>query len=139
MAEDRLRRDYDNVENLKDLIHAREERESAFADDVDAMEDVQIREVPVDPVEELTWPHPFRHNEDERLGLDVELMDTPSDKDEGFDWQDSAEEMLTTDPLANEGMGEDEAIEAISYIDQNDLDESVPSDASQSDVMPDTG
>ena len=104
MPKDRLKRDYDNVENLDDLIQAREERDSASADSVDAMEDIETAGLPVEAVDELTFPHPRHHPEDDRLGLNVNLLDTPDNKDIGFDWQDSAEEMLPTDPEPNEGI-----------------------------------
>lgn len=128
MPEDRLKRDFDLVENLTDLIDAREERTSAFADDVDAMEDVEEEGMPRDPVQELTFPHPHgQAEEDGRLGINVELMDTPNQKEVEFDWQDSAEEMLPTDPDPSEGMGEDGAIESISHVEATDLMGPVPS------------
>ncbi|HUV04813.1 MAG TPA: hypothetical protein VMX94_06870 [Armatimonadota bacterium] len=122
MAEDRLRRDYDSVENLGDLIEAREERDSAFADDVDAAEDIDDAKLPRDPVDELTRPHPRGRSEEEgSLGINVDLMSTPDEKDVGFDWQDSAEEMLPTDPESSEGMGADEAIESLAHTAPADL------------------
>lgn len=122
MTKDRLKKDYDNVENLSDLIEAREGRDSA--DDVDAMEDIDQEGLPRDAVEELTFPHPHGRAEEEgREGTNVNLMDTPDEKDIGFDWQDSLEEMLPTDPDPSEGMGEDEAIEPLSQIDADELTE----------------
>ena len=128
MSEDRLRRDYDNVENLSDLIEAREERDSAFADDVDAAEDIDDAKLPRDAVDELTRPHPHGRSEEEgRLGINVDLMGTPDEKDIEFDWQDSVEEMLPTDPESSEGMGADEAIESLAHVAPADLVGPVPS------------
>jgi hypothetical protein len=128
MAEDRLRRDFDKVENLKDIITAREDRESAFSDDVDAMEDIDYDGIPRDASEQLTYPHPrTRAEEDGALGINVDLMGTPDDKDVEFDWQDSAEEMLPADPDPSEGMGEDSSIAAISHVSADDIAGPVPS------------
>jgi len=127
MAEDRLRKDYDVVENLDDLIKAREERESAFADDVDAMDDIPVSRVPLDPVEELTRPHRHGPSEEERLGIDVELMGTPDESEIEFDWQDSVEEMLPVDPHPDEGMGADEFIESAAHVEAADLTGPLPS------------
>jgi hypothetical protein len=124
MADDRLKKDFDQVENLSDLIKAREERESAISDDLDAMEDFDTAKLPVDANTELTWPHPrTRSDEDGELGLNVELMDTPDESQMEFDWQDSAEEMLATDPEENEGMGEDIAIGDLGHMNSEDLSE----------------
>jgi hypothetical protein len=126
--DDRLKRDFDLVENLSDLIEAREERDSAFADSVDGMEDIEEEGLPVDPVEELTFPHPHTRAEEEgRLGINVNLMDTPDDNQIDFDWQDSVEEMLPTDPEPSEGMGEDAIIESIAHVEPMDLLGPVPS------------
>jgi hypothetical protein len=128
MAEDRLRRDYDTVENLSDIIEAREERDSAFADDIDAMDNADMEAIPRDEVEELTWPHPRTKSEEYgREGINTGLMDTPREGEIGFDWQDSAEEMLPTDPDPGEGMGEDNAIELLAHMETADLADSVPS------------
>jgi len=127
MPQDRLHKDYDEVENLSDLIKAREGRDSASADDVDAMDDMDLSKSSVDP-QELGYPH--HHDipsEDHVLGIDVELLDTPNEKEIEFDWQDSVEEMLPTDPSANEGMGEDNAIEALAHVDPTELAGAVPS------------
>jgi hypothetical protein len=128
MSEDRLRRDYNTVENLKDIIPAREERESAFSDDVDAMEDIDYNGIPRDPSVQLTYPHPrTQGDEDGALGINVDLLGTPDDNTIEFDWQDSAEEMLPTDPDPSEGMGEDTAIDAVSYVSAEDIAGPVPS------------
>lgn len=125
MTKDRLRKDYDDVENLSDLIEAREERDSASADDVDAMEDIDSSGLPTDAVDELTWPHPHGISEEEGSeGTNVNLMDTPDEKDIGFDWQDSLEEMLPTDPEPDEGMGEDAIIEPLTHVEAAELPES---------------
>lgn len=127
MAEDRTKKDYDNVENLKDIIRAREERVSAFADDVDAMEDVDLDHVPIDPVEELTFPHPGHNAPDGSQAIDTELFANPDDKEVEFDWQDNAEEMLPPDPEANEGMGDDDALHTLGHVDPNELLGPIPS------------
>lgn len=127
MTEDRIYKDYDRVENLADLIEAREERDSAFADSVDAMEDLDTSALPEDPMSELVFPHHHGPSEDELLGIDVKLLDTPDERDIGFDWQDSAEEMLPTDPDANEGMGVDDILESFAHVDPSDLPGPVPS------------
>jgi hypothetical protein len=128
MAEDRLRRDFDDVENLKDIIPAREERRSAFSDDVDAMEDIDYDGIPRDASEQLTYPHPkTRAEEDGALGINVDLMSTPDENEVEFDWQDNAEEMLPADPDPSEGMGEDSAIEAIAHVSADDIAGPVPS------------
>lgn len=127
MPEDRLRKDYDTVENLGDLIKAREERDSAFADDVDAMDDIDVARLPADPGKELGRPHRHGPSEEERLGIDVELMDTPNEKEVEFDWQDSVEEMLPTDPPADEGMGADGAMQSLAHVEPGDLAGPVPS------------
>lgn len=54
-------------------------------------------------------------------------MDTPDEKDIAFDWQDSVEEMLPTDPPVREGMGDDAAIEAAAHIEPIELPGPVPS------------
>lgn len=128
MPEDRLHKDYDQVENLSDLIKAREERESAFADDLDAMDDIDLSKSKVDPQKELGYPH--HHDipsEEHKLGIDVELMDTPNEKEIEFDWQDSVEEMNATDPRPEEGMGEDNALEVLAHFDTGELAGEVPS------------
>ncbi|MHB0913586.1 MAG: hypothetical protein ACYC2Y_09100 [Armatimonadota bacterium] len=123
MQDDRLKRDYNTVENLDDLIEAREERVSAFADDVDGMADIDPEGMARDAVEELTLPHPKTRSEEYgREGINTELMDTPGEKEIGFDWQDSAEEMLPTDPDPSEGMGEDSAIDSLAAIDPTELE-----------------
>lgn len=127
MSEDRLKRDYDNVENLSDLIEAREERSSASADDVDAMEDLDVSELPDDPQKELSYPHKHGPTRDEAEGTDINLLDTPDQRQIEFDWQDSVEEMLPTDPHPEEGMGEDVEIQALSHVEAEDLAGPVPS------------
>ena len=127
MAEDRLKKDYDIVENLDDLIEAREERDSAFSDSVDAMQDIDVSKLPDDPNFELTRPHHHKPSEEEQLGIDVELMDTPDENQIEFDWQDSVEEMLPTDPDPSEGMGEDGTISALGHMGATDIAGPVPS------------
>lgn len=125
--DDRLHKDYDVVENLGDLIKAREERDSAFSDSVDAMEDIDLDHLEFDAERELSYPHKHEPSDDEKLGLDVELMDTPTEREIEFDWQDSVEEMNPTDPEPSEGMGLDEVVEGISHVGAGDLLGPVPS------------
>lgn len=127
MPEDRLRKDYDLVENLSDLIKAREERDSAFADDLDAMDDIDVARLPSDPEAELARPHRHGPSKDEIEGIPAELLDTPNEKEVEFDWQDSVEEMLPTDPSADEGMGADGALESLAHVEAADLAGPVPS------------
>ncbi len=128
MAEDRLKRDFDDVENLDDLIKAREERVSAFADDVDAMPDLADEGLVEDPNKELTFPHPHTQSDEYgAAGTNTGLMSTHHESEVEFDWQDSAEEMLDTDPEPDEGMGEDSAITALSSMEATDLIGPIPS------------
>lgn len=117
MADKITDEDYDTVENLDDLIEARRDRDSDISADVDGMPDADVADVDVDVNKELSQPHHHGPTEDQRLGLDVVLMDTPDEKNIGFDWQDSAEEMLPTDPLPDEGMGDDESVEELREVD----------------------
>ncbi|MCX6375968.1 MAG: hypothetical protein NTU88_08065 [Armatimonadetes bacterium] len=117
MADKITDEDFDTVENLGDLIKARRDRDSAISADVDGMPDADVADVDVDANKELSQPHHHGPTEDERLGLDVVLMDTPDEKNINFDWQDSAEEMQATDPLPDEGMGDDEAVEELREVD----------------------
>ncbi|GEM_PF-2953163 len=125
--EDRMRKDYDVVENLGDLIKAREERDSDFADSVDAMEDIDLDHLEFDPARELIYPHKHEPSEDQKAGLDVDLLDTPDEEEIEFDWQDSVQEMLPTDPDPGDGMGLDDVIEEISHVGAGDLLGPVPS------------
>jgi hypothetical protein len=127
MAADRLHKDFDRVENLDDLIEAREERDSAFSDDVDGMPDADVSGVDIDVSHELGYPHHHGPSKDQKEGLNVELMDTPKERDVEFDWQDSVEEMNATDPEPDEGMGEDTVLRALGQVDAADLVGPVPS------------
>lgn len=85
MKKDRLRHDADDIENLDDLIEARDEHASHFSGDRDSLEqDIEVPE-DVDVEEALTFPHP-KHKKPE----DIELMSTrhPDDMDETRDSQD---------------------------------------------------
>ncbi|MDI6827143.1 MAG: hypothetical protein QME62_01520, partial [Armatimonadota bacterium] len=88
--------------------------------------------LPFDPERELSYPHHHGPTEEERLGIDVELMGTPDEDQIEFDWQDSVEEMLPTDPLADEGMGEPDVIKQLSQVDPLELVGPIPS----TDVSP---
>jgi hypothetical protein len=119
---DRLHKDYDNVENLSDLIRARSERVSAESDDTDAMEDTNPEGLALDPSDQLTYPHPHTRSDQEAAeGINVELMGTPGENEIGFDWQDSVEEMLPTDPDASEGMGLDSEMAGMEGFDTGNI------------------
>jgi len=126
--------EFDEVENLDDLIEARSDRASSISADIDGMPDADVTGIDIDVDKELSQPHDHKPSEDERLGLNVELMDTPDERDIGFDWQDSAEEMLSTDPSPDEGMGEDEAIEELKELDLVEIVE--PSGEGETPVEP---
>lgn len=92
MPNDRPEDQSDEIINLYDLIEAREERTSAFADDIDGVEDVRRTDVDVDDA--LVFPHNHKR---ESKAPDIDLLDTPHEEDVGFDYQDSSEEMLPSD------------------------------------------
>lgn len=121
MTEDFLKKDYDTVESLGDLIKAREGRTSAFSQGVDSVEDIDVDSTPFDPSEELTYPHHHGQSKDQQEGIDVNLMSTPHEGDVTFDWQDSAEEQLPTDPEPSEGM--DEVLDTFGFIAADEVDE----------------
>jgi hypothetical protein len=83
------------VFNLEDIIENREERRSAFADDVDNQDDIKIPD-DIDVDDALTFPHPHVHRKKDEI-KDLELMDTPREDDIDFDYDDSVEEALPTD------------------------------------------
>lgn len=91
MPGDRLKDDSDPVFDPDDLIEVREERTSASANDVDALEDIES----VDVDEALTFPHHHPHREEK--APEVETLDAPSEEDIGSDYQDNAAEMLPSD------------------------------------------
>jgi hypothetical protein len=94
MPEDRLRRDRDDVENLEDLIEARNEGTSEFARDVDAFDkDMDIPE-DIDVDDALTFPHP-KHKVDPNA--DVDLMDTPRKDEIDINWAESQQDLLPSD------------------------------------------
>ncbi len=134
MTSDRLHKDFDRVENLDDLIEAREDRDSPFSDDVDGMPDADVSGVDIDVSHELGYPHHHGRTQDQQQGLNTELMTTPKERDVEFDWQDNAEEMNATDPEPDEGMGEDTIIRGISQVDVGDLVGPAPS----TDISPET-
>jgi hypothetical protein len=78
------------VVNLNDLIEARGERTSAFADDVDGSEDIESTDVDVDDA--LTFPHPRRGEV-----LAGEPEQASDEEESAFDYEDSTEEMLPSD------------------------------------------
>ena len=94
MPNDRLRHDHDNVEDLDDLIEARDEGTSHLAWDIDSAEkDFEIPE-DIDVDDALTFPHP-KHKKNPNA--DIDLMGTPREHDTDVNWAESQEEMLPTD------------------------------------------
>lgn len=93
MKRDRLRRDRDEIHNLEDLIEARKEHTSHFADDIDSFDkDVEIPD-DTDVDEALTFPHPKHKHGDE-----IDLMETPHREDMEDDQVEWAEqEFLPSD------------------------------------------
>jgi len=86
-------KDYaDQVFNLEDLIEARQERRSAFSEDVGGRVDMPRTHVDVD--EALTFPHPHRSLEESRR---LKSMVRPRAEDINFGYRDSSEEMLPSD------------------------------------------
>lgn len=93
MKHDRLRRDRDEIHNLDDLIEARAEHTSHFADDVDSLEENLELPEDTDVGDALTFPHPHRKKEEP-----TDLMDTPHERDTEDDQVEWAEqEMLPSD------------------------------------------
>lgn len=106
MHEDRLRRDSDDVENLEDIIDARDA--DAAESDIELPEDIDVDDA-------LTFPHP-KHKKDPNEGID--LMDTPRKGDVEVDWQASQTDMLPSDYMDNYD-------EAVSTDVRDDNDEGV--------------
>lgn len=135
MPEDRLRHDRDNVENLEDIIEARDPGTSHLARDVDAFDqDLDIPE-DIDVDDALTFPHP-KHKKDPNDG--VELMDTPRKGDAGVDWAESQTEMLPSDymdryddAISTDAVDDDESeieeqVDAIGHITAEEVTNGVP-------------
>ena len=124
---DRLRKDYDDIENLDDLIDARDEHRDEFGEDIVSLE--EDWEIPnVDPDHALTFPHP---KDKHPKRLEPKLLDTPDKEDVGFDYQDSNEEMLPTDYMERYEYATD------TYATDNEIDEIVQervSDAGEIEV-----
>ena len=117
MTDERKNEEEEEVFNLDDLIEARSERDSSISADIDGMPDADVSDMDVDVDKELSQPHRHGPTEDQILGIDVKLMDTPDERDIAFDRQDSEEEMLPTDPDPQDGMGNDEAVEEPGELD----------------------
>lgn len=94
MPEDRLRHDEDDVENLEDIIDARDEGTSHLARDIDSADRDFVIPEDIDVDDALTFPHP-KHKKDPNAG--VELMGTPRPDDTDINWAESQEDMLPTD------------------------------------------
>lgn len=113
MRKDRLRDDSDRIHNVEDIIEARSERTSHFADDIDSLEeDVELGEG-VDVDHALTFPHPRdKHGRED----DTELMDTPR--------RDQTEEDYTYQDIQPSDY-EDHYDDAVTQFATDDLDEVV--------------
>jgi len=134
MPEDRLRHDHDNVEQLEDIIEARDESTSHLARDVDAAgTDLDVPE-DLDVDEALTVPHP-KHRPSQSDGID--LMGTPKKDDVEIDWRQSQHDLLPSDyesdyndalttNLHDEDTVAEEQIEEISGVEPMDLVEEAP-------------
>ena len=111
MKNDRLRKNYDDIDNLKDVLKAHSGQTSHIAQDIDSFEsDIDIPE-DIDVDEALTFPHPKHKKAEEEVvllgspdptGADEDQDDwmhqefLPSDYSEGFD------EMISTSPEDDE-------------------------------------
>ena len=134
MQEDRLRHDRDEVEQLEDIIEARDEGTSHLARDVDAAdEDFNIPE-DIDVDDALTFPHP-KHRR--KPGEDIDLMDTPRKDDIDIDWRESQHDLLPSDyeddyddalttNLYDEDTVAEEQIDEIADVEPMDLVEEMP-------------
>jgi hypothetical protein len=132
MPEDRLRHDREVVENLDDIIDAREDGHSDLARDADAFEDDFDIPEDLDVDDALTFPHP-KHKKDPNA--DVELMDTPREDDTDINWAESQSEMLpadyqehyddaeTTEVYDDEDAAVEDEIGEIGDVTPEDLDE----------------
>lgn len=103
------------VKKLWDIIDARDERRSAFADDIDNKEDIELPD-DIDVNDALTFPHPHSKQSKRRRAVDADLSGTtdefiPADEqnESDFDYDDSTDEMLPTDYAGayNEAMSTD--------------------------------
>lgn len=93
MKEDRLRKDYDEIHNLDDIIDAHDERTSHMTGDIDSLqEDIEIPE-DLDVDEALTFPHPKHKKKVE----DVELMSTRHKEDIDQTWEASDQDIQHSD------------------------------------------
>jgi hypothetical protein len=114
------------VTNLEDLIEAREERTSAFADDVDGLPDLDER-ADVDVEDALTFPHPHRKDRQSSEPEDVEAPDN----DVGFDYQDNVHETLPSDysePYSDAMSTEVEDAEVVGEEELHEIGEMTPED-----------
>jgi hypothetical protein len=134
MPDDRLRYDGDDIEQLDDLIEARDDGTSHFARDIDAADtDIDIpKDIDVD--EALTFPHPKRKKNPNE---DIDLMDTPRKDDIDIDWAESQGDMLPSDyeddyddalttNLDDEDTVAEDQMSEISRMDADDLIDETP-------------
>jgi hypothetical protein len=114
--------------NLEDLIDAREERVSAFSDDVDGLPDID-QQPDVDVEDALTFPHP--HRDQSRAGSEADDTDKPGKEDIGFDYRDNLEETLPSDysePYADALSTELEDADVVAEEEIHELGEMTPED-----------
>lgn len=113
------------VQNLEDLIEAREERTSAFTDDVGGLPDMADSDVDVEDA--LTFPHPHRKDRQTSKPEDVDVPDY----DVGFDYQDNVEETLPSDysePYSNAMSTELQDAEVVAEEELHEIGEMTPKD-----------
>lgn len=129
MPDDRLRHDHDKVEDLQDLIEARDEGTSHLGRDIDSSDkDFDIPE-DIDVDDALTFPHP-KH--EKKPTEDIDLMGTSRREDIDIGWAESQEDMLPTDyendyddamttDLYDEDTVAEEQMDEIGHMDADDV------------------
>ena len=141
MKNDRLRKNYDDIDNLKDVVDAHSGQTSHIGQDLDSFEsDIDIPE-DIDVDEALTFPHPKHKHQEEK---DIVLMDTPDpdgaddDQDDWMrqeflpsDYSGAFSEGTSTSPEDNPDAVMEDRVHNISYIDMEMI-----ADEQEFEVMP---